>query len=65
MWPNARIGVMGGQQAANVLAQVKKDNMQRTGQVWPENEVNKILPCYIQLGVENDSIGKNLFLIYG
>ena len=27
MWPNARISVMGGEQAAAVLAQVKKDNM--------------------------------------
>jgi 3-methylcrotonyl-CoA carboxylase beta subunit len=27
MWPNARISVMGGEQAASVLAQVKKDNM--------------------------------------
>jgi 3-methylcrotonyl-CoA carboxylase beta subunit len=27
MWPNARISVMGGEQAASVLAQVKRDNM--------------------------------------
>jgi 3-methylcrotonyl-CoA carboxylase beta subunit len=27
MWPNARISVMGGEQAASVLAQVKKENM--------------------------------------
>ena len=25
MWPNARIGVMGGEQAANVLAQVRQE----------------------------------------
>lgn len=34
MWPNARISVMGGEQAANVLATVKEDNMARTGEVW-------------------------------
>ena len=32
MWPNARISVMGGEQAAAVLAQVKKDNMKEP---WP------------------------------
>jgi 3-methylcrotonyl-CoA carboxylase beta subunit len=38
MWPNARIGVMGGEQAASVLAQVKRDNMERAGQLWPEDD---------------------------
>lgn len=38
MWPNARISVMGGEQAANVLAQVKRDNMQRNGQSWSKEE---------------------------
>jgi 3-methylcrotonyl-CoA carboxylase beta subunit len=36
MWPNARIGVMGGEQAASVLAQVKRDNMALRGETWPE-----------------------------
>ncbi len=36
MWPNARISVMGGSQAANVLAQVKKDNFDRQGIEWTE-----------------------------
>src|SRR5438477_13163197 len=31
MWPNARISVMGGQQAASVLLQVRLDNLQRAG----------------------------------
>jgi 3-methylcrotonyl-CoA carboxylase beta subunit len=35
MWPNARISVMGGEQAAAVLAQVKKDNMK---EAWPAEE---------------------------
>ena len=34
-WPNARVSVMGGEQAANVLAQVKLDNMKDS---WPETE---------------------------
>ena len=38
MWPNARIGVMGGKQAANVLAQVKSNQMEHRGEVWDESE---------------------------
>ncbi|MBV9736206.1 MAG: methylcrotonoyl-CoA carboxylase [Acidisphaera sp.] len=34
MWPNARIGVMGGEQAASVLAQVRRDAMEARGQPW-------------------------------
>ncbi|MFT6735327.1 MAG: 3-methylcrotonyl-CoA carboxylase beta subunit [Polaribacter sp.] len=34
MWPNARISVMGGAQAAGVLAQVKRDNFDRKGVEW-------------------------------
>jgi 3-methylcrotonyl-CoA carboxylase beta subunit len=34
MWPNARISVMGGEQAANVLAQVRRDNLERKGKRW-------------------------------
>ena len=34
MWPNARISVMGGEQAANVLATVRDDVMARTGKSW-------------------------------
>jgi len=37
-WPNARISVMGGEQAANVLAQVKRDQMERAGQAWSDEE---------------------------
>ena len=37
MWPNARISVMGGEQAANVLAQVKRDGAERQGDSWDEN----------------------------
>jgi 3-methylcrotonyl-CoA carboxylase beta subunit len=39
MWPNARIGVMGGEQAANVLAQVTKEKKERLGESFsPEEE---------------------------
>ena len=38
MWPNARISVMGGEQAANVLATVKEDNMEKAGQSWTTEE---------------------------
>ncbi|MEO0675775.1 MAG: carboxyl transferase domain-containing protein, partial [Pseudomonadota bacterium] len=35
MWPNARISVMGGEQAANVLATVREDGMTAKGETWP------------------------------
>lgn len=38
MWPNARISVMGGEQAAGVLAQVKKEQKQRVGETWTDQE---------------------------
>jgi len=38
MWPNGRISVMGGEQAANVLAQVKRDAMEARGEDWPADE---------------------------
>ena len=40
MWPNARISVMGGEQAANVLATVKRDGIEAKGGHWSaEDEV--------------------------
>jgi 3-methylcrotonyl-CoA carboxylase beta subunit len=38
MWPNARISVMGGEQAASVLATVRRDGMASRGQEWPADE---------------------------
>jgi 3-methylcrotonyl-CoA carboxylase beta subunit len=38
MWPNARISVMGGEQAASVLARVRRDSLERAGKEWPEDE---------------------------
>jgi len=34
MWPNARISVMGGEQAASVLATVRRDGMEARGENW-------------------------------
>jgi 3-methylcrotonyl-CoA carboxylase beta subunit len=34
MWPGARISVMGGEQAANVLAQVRRDGVEARGETW-------------------------------
>ncbi len=38
MWPNARISVMGGEQAATVLALVKRDGIERKGGSWSAGE---------------------------
>jgi acetyl-CoA carboxylase carboxyltransferase component len=38
MWPNARISVMGGEQAAMVLAQVKREQLGREGKPWSAAE---------------------------
>ena len=38
MWPNARISVMGGQQAANVLLTVQEENLAREGKQMTEKE---------------------------
>ena len=35
-WPNSRISVMGGEQAANVLATVRRDGVEARGGDWPE-----------------------------
>ncbi len=37
-WPNSRISVMGGEQAASVLAQVKRDGMEAKGEKWSKDE---------------------------
>ena len=38
LWPNARISVMGGEQAASVLATVKRDGMEAAGQEWSASD---------------------------
>nr|WP_283251185.1 carboxyl transferase domain-containing protein [Rhabdothermincola salaria] len=38
MWPNARISVMGGEQAAAVLATVRRDQMEGRGETWSADD---------------------------
>jgi len=38
MWPNARISVMGGEQAASVLATVRRDGIEARGDAWSADE---------------------------
>jgi len=38
MWPNSRISVMGGEQAAGVMAQVTRDKKEKLGESWSEEE---------------------------
>ncbi|PHS65228.1 MAG: methylcrotonoyl-CoA carboxylase [Thalassobium sp.] len=40
MWPNARISVMGGEQAAGVLAQVKREQLAKKGEPWSDADEN-------------------------
>lgn len=42
MWPNARIAVMGGEQAANVLAQVAREKKERLNQPWSAQDEEKL-----------------------
>ncbi len=37
-WPNARVSVMGGEQAASVLATVRRDALEAAGKTWPAAE---------------------------
>jgi 3-methylcrotonyl-CoA carboxylase beta subunit len=38
MWPNARISVMGGEQAATVLSTIRSDQLVARGEEWPADE---------------------------
>jgi 3-methylcrotonyl-CoA carboxylase beta subunit len=41
MWPNARISVMGGEQASMVLSQVRRDNIEAKGDTWSAEDEDK------------------------
>jgi len=41
MWPNARISVMGGEQAASVLATLKREAVEAKGAQWSPDEENE------------------------
>ncbi|MFQ5985278.1 MAG: carboxyl transferase domain-containing protein [Alphaproteobacteria bacterium] len=38
MWPNARVSVMGGEQAASVLATIRRDRLKKEGKSWNAEE---------------------------
>lgn len=42
-WPNSRISVMGGVQAANVLTQIAEQQSNRVGKAWDKNTADKIM----------------------
>jgi acetyl-CoA carboxylase carboxyltransferase component len=42
MWPNARISVMGGEQAADVLATIKQDQMIQKGKSLNKSQIKKV-----------------------
>lgn len=42
MWPNAKISVMGGEQAANVLIQIKEEQLGASGKILNPEEKNKL-----------------------
>lgn len=54
MWPNARISVMGGEQAAGVMAQLRRDQFEKKGEVWSAEDEKAykqpILDTYEQQG---------------
>ena len=41
MWPNSRISIMGGEQAANVLATLRRDNLEGEGKTWSKEDEDK------------------------
>ncbi|MGR5238101.1 carboxyl transferase domain-containing protein [Vibrio alfacsensis] len=49
MWPNARISVMGGEQAAGVLTQVRREVKKRHGEAWPEQEESAFRESIVDL----------------
>jgi 3-methylcrotonyl-CoA carboxylase beta subunit len=55
MWPNARISVMGGEQAANVLINVKQDQLKKEGKLMEDTEVNKMKTSILQKYEEEGS----------
>mmetsp|Transcript_4284 Transcript_4284/g.5981 ORF Transcript_4284/g.5981 Transcript_4284/m.5981 type:complete len:157 (+) Transcript_4284:546-1016(+) len=55
MWPNAKVGVMGPEQAANVLAQVEKDKRAANGQSFTEKEESDLKDPIIDRLTEENS----------
>ncbi len=54
-WPNARVALMGSEQAASVLATVRRDNIEAAGKTWPAAEEEKFKkPIRDQFEAEGD-----------
>jgi acetyl-CoA carboxylase carboxyltransferase component len=49
MWPNSRISVMGGEQAANTLAQVKREQLAKRGETLSKEEADAIMTPVLQV----------------
>jgi len=49
MWPNTRISVMGGTQAANVMAQITQDQRKRAGKEFSEEEAQKLKAPIVEM----------------
>jgi len=47
MWPNARISVMGGAQAADVLSSVKRAGIERRGEQWSDDEEHAFRQAHV------------------
>ena len=57
MWPNARIAVMGGEQAAGVLARVRRTAVEARGGAFSEQEATALkTPVLDQFGVQSDPV---------
>lgn len=55
MWPNAKISVMGGEQAAGVLTTVKEDQLKSKGRPFPDNEREELRRTILQKYEEEGS----------
>ncbi|HEY2052190.1 MAG TPA: carboxyl transferase domain-containing protein [Caulobacteraceae bacterium] len=54
-WPNSRISVMGGEQAASVLATIRRDGLEARGETWsPEDEAAFKAPIRARYEAEGD-----------
>ena len=54
-WPNSRISVMGGEQAARVLATVRRDALEAQGKAWTEDEQQAFMaPTREQFKIQSD-----------
>ena len=57
MWPNARIAVMGGKQAAGVLARLRRSGIEAKGETWsPEEEDAFKQPILDQFETQSDPL---------